>query len=117
MLFRSDVAGFDAAFFGISPREAQQMDPQQRLLLELAWETFEDAGVRPRDMEGSNCAVYIGVASPDYGNRFVDDLNAVDPYSANSVANRFEATTLSGAITAKRPPRMKLCAPNNSASP
>ncbi|MGA9911128.1 MAG: polyketide synthase, partial [Paraburkholderia sp.] len=77
-----DVAGFDAAFFGISPREAQQMDPQQRLLLELAWETFEDAGVRPRDMEGSNCAVYIGVASPDYGNRFVDDLNAVDPYSA-----------------------------------
>ncbi|MGQ7934604.1 SDR family NAD(P)-dependent oxidoreductase [Paraburkholderia sp. D1E] len=77
-----DVAGFDAAFFGISPREAQQMDPQQRLLLELAWETFEDAGVRPRDMEGSNCAVYIGVASQDYGNRFVDDLNAVDPYSA-----------------------------------
>ncbi|MFL9910543.1 SDR family NAD(P)-dependent oxidoreductase [Paraburkholderia sp. RL17-337-BIB-A] len=77
-----DIAGFDAAFFGISPREAQQMDPQQRLLLELAWETFEDAGVRPRDMEGSNCAVYIGVASPDYGNRFVDDLNAVDPYSA-----------------------------------
>ncbi|RAS23421.1 type I polyketide synthase [Paraburkholderia bryophila] len=77
-----DVAGFDAAFFGISPREAQQMDPQQRLLLELAWETFEDAGVRPRDMEGSHCAVYIGVASPDYGNRFVDDLNAVDPYSA-----------------------------------
>ncbi|WP_341319316.1 SDR family NAD(P)-dependent oxidoreductase [Paraburkholderia sp. IMGN_8] len=77
-----DVAGFDAAFFGISPREAQQMDPQQRLLLELAWETFEDAGVRPRDMEGSNCAVYVGVASPDYGNRFVDDLNAVDPYSA-----------------------------------
>jgi phthiocerol/phenolphthiocerol synthesis type-I polyketide synthase C len=77
-----DVAGFDAAFFGISPREAQQMDPQQRLLLELAWETFEDAGVRPRDMQGSNCAVYVGVASPDYGNRFVDDLNAIDPYSA-----------------------------------
>src|SRR5471032_1305268 len=77
-----DVAGFDAAFFGISPREAQQMDPQQRLLLELALETFEDAGVRPRDMEGSNCAVYVGVASHDYGNRFVDDLNAVDPYSA-----------------------------------
>ena len=77
-----DVAGFDAAFFGISPREAQQMDPQQRLLLELAWETFEDAGVRPRDMEGSHCAVYVGVASQDYGNRFVDDLNSIDPYSA-----------------------------------
>jgi acyl transferase domain-containing protein/acyl carrier protein len=77
-----DIAGFDAAFFGISPREARQMDPQQRLLLELAWEAFEDAGCKPRDMEGSNCAVYVGIASPDYGNRSMDDISSVDPYSA-----------------------------------
>ncbi|WP_091996953.1 type I polyketide synthase [Paraburkholderia lycopersici] len=81
-----DVAGFDAAFFGVSPREASQMDPQQRLLLELAWEAFEDAGVRPAEMRGRDCGVYVGAASMDYGNRSMDDLNWIDPYSATGNA-------------------------------
>ncbi|MHC1478964.1 SDR family NAD(P)-dependent oxidoreductase [Frateuria aurantia] len=76
------VMGFDAAFFGISPREAAHMDPQQRLLLELAWEAFEHAGKPPETMAGSNCAVFVGIASGDYGDRTVDDLNIIDAYSA-----------------------------------
>ncbi|WP_213768583.1 type I polyketide synthase [Caballeronia sp. dw_19] len=77
-----NVAGFDAAFFGISRREATQMDPQQRLLLELAWETFEDASLPPREMAGRNCAVYVGVANTDYGHRGMDDVSGIDAYTA-----------------------------------
>src|ERR1051325_9056823 len=45
--FIDDTARFAADFFGMSPRKAAQADPQQRLALELAWEAFEDGGIRP----------------------------------------------------------------------
>ncbi len=72
---------FDAQFFGISPREAAQMDPQQRMLLELAWEALENAAVNPESIEGTDCSVFVGIASNDYAQRRMDDFSSADAYS------------------------------------
>jgi len=90
-----DVSAFDAAFFGISPREAAQMDPQQRLLLELSWEAFENAGVKPSDIRGSHCGVYIGISTNDYSLRLADDLSAVDASAATGTSSCIAANRIS----------------------
>jgi acyl transferase domain-containing protein len=71
-----DADCFDAAFFEYSPQEARLMDPQQRLLLEVAWEAFEDAGIRP----GSSPApvgVFVGSGGV-VTSYLVDRLGATD---------------------------------------
>lgn len=77
----SRIDEFDADFFGISPREAASLDPQQRLLLEMSWEAMENAGIKPSSLAGSDCAVYVGISSLDYGIRTLDDLSSMAAHS------------------------------------
>ena len=61
-----DLSGFDADYFGISPREAALMDPQQRLLLELTADAFDDAGIDPASIAGTETAVFVGMSDMGY---------------------------------------------------
>ncbi|WP_328395451.1 SDR family NAD(P)-dependent oxidoreductase [Streptomyces sp. NBC_00390] len=72
--FVDGVGDFDAEFFGISPREATAMDPAQRLVLEGAWEAFEDAGIDPTSLRGTDTGVFCGAVTSDYGGSMLPEL-------------------------------------------
>jgi acyl transferase domain-containing protein/NADPH:quinone reductase-like Zn-dependent oxidoreductase/acyl carrier protein len=79
--FLDDIRRFDAPFFGISGREAAGMDPQQRILLEVVWETLEDAGIRPDDLEASRTGVFVGMIANEYRHRAIREGAQMDVYS------------------------------------
>lgn len=76
-----DVRAFDATFWGFSEKEAESLDPQQRMALTMTWEAFEDAGIPPSQLAGSDTAVYMGSASADMGMLHADDLASTNAYT------------------------------------
>ncbi|MGV4987466.1 SDR family NAD(P)-dependent oxidoreductase [Streptomyces sp. NRAIS4] len=95
--FLDDMAEFDADFFGISPREALAMDPQQRLLLEGAWEAFEDAGIDPLTLKGSDTGVFCGLMFSDY--QFVASLSDRRPEIEGYLSIASSPSVASGRIS------------------
>ncbi|MFJ8587854.1 SDR family NAD(P)-dependent oxidoreductase [Streptomyces sp. NPDC093595] len=95
--FLDGMAEFDAEFFGISPREALAMDPQQRLLLEGAWEAFEDAGIDPTTLKGSDTGVFCGLMFSDY--QFVAGLSDRRPEIEGYLSIASSPSVASGRIS------------------
>ena len=85
---------FDADFFGLSARETEQTDPQQRLLLEVAWEAFEQGGISPLDLRGSQTGVFIGMMTQDYSD-FSQNPELIDLYTGTGNAISVAAGRLS----------------------
>ncbi|MBR9970322.1 non-ribosomal peptide synthetase [Magnetospirillum sulfuroxidans] len=84
--FIDEMAEFDAGFFGLSAPEARMMDPQQRLLLTQAWRLFENAGIAPKSLSGSDTGVFIGTADTGYGRLLTQAGTGIEGYSMTALA-------------------------------
>lgn len=93
--FMNDIDQFDLRFFKLSQREADAMDPQQRILLEEAWSCFEDAGICPSKIAGSNTGVYIAGCQYDYRDLLERNQEIIVPHSTLGVANSLLANRIS----------------------
>ena len=94
---------FDPEFFGIAPREAVSMDPQQRLFLEVAYEAFNDAGLRSADLYGSRTGIFLAIYYNDYARLQYSETNRIDAYSLSGTAHSIAVGRLSYLLNLKGP--------------
>ncbi|NJP81754.1 type I polyketide synthase, partial [Streptomyces sp. AA8] len=93
--YLGDLSGFDPEYFGISPREARHMDPQQRMLLEMTAEAFDDAGIDPAGLAGSDTAVFVGISDMSYGGLQMARVEEITAYAMSGSALSIAANRLS----------------------
>lgn len=61
----NNIEKFDPQFFNISTIEANMMDPMARMLLEHTYEAIIDAGINPKELQGTKIGVFTAICSTE----------------------------------------------------
>ncbi len=72
-----DIDHFDPHFFNLDPEEALLIDPQERLLLQEVYKAFQDAGIAPKKLAGSDTGVYIAYEYSEYENYLRKNIDKI----------------------------------------
>lgn len=67
------IEKFDPGFFGTHAKEADVMEPMYRGLMEKVLEAIYDAGVNPKELEGTKTGVYLAVNNSDCQGEMMKD--------------------------------------------
>ncbi|XP_018368925.1 PREDICTED: fatty acid synthase-like, partial [Trachymyrmex cornetzi] len=67
----NNIKKFDADFFGLSFEQAHTLIPETRMLLEHSYEAILDAGINPKQLQGKDTAVIIGISVIDAQEKFL----------------------------------------------
>lgn len=59
----NNIEKFDSQFFNIPTVEAHQIDPTFRMIFEHTYEAIIDAGVNPKELQGTRTAVCIAICN------------------------------------------------------
>ncbi|XP_017771571.1 PREDICTED: fatty acid synthase-like [Nicrophorus vespilloides] len=99
----NNVEKFDAAFFGVHPKQANAMDPMCRILLEKTIEAVMDAGMNPKELEGTNTGVFIGACFSESEKSLFYDLHIPQSYGIMGCTRSMLAQRISYWLKLKGP--------------
>jgi polyketide synthase PksJ len=73
----NDIDAFDPHFFNIDSEEALLIDPQERLLIQEVYKAFQDAGIAPGKLAGSDTSVYVAYEYAEYENYLRKNIDKI----------------------------------------
>lgn len=73
----NDIDCFDPQFFSVDPEEAKLIDPQERLLMQEVYKAFQDAGIAPAKLKGTDTGIYVAYEYSEYEKFLRDNIDKI----------------------------------------